>query len=205
MAVKLQIALDVRSIREALPLVQAVLPWADEVEVGSPLLVMEGVAAIRAVREVVGERFVVADTKIADAGDAIARACFEAGANAVTVLAQASRATVMAARRAADEWRGQLWLDLIGTENPVVRATVMAQLADGFIAYRPGNGLPRVIVSNLMALDRPVRVAGGLTLATLDRLDGLGLDGVIVGSAILQAGEPATMAAAFHKAVRGLR
>jgi 3-hexulose-6-phosphate synthase len=203
MAVRLQVALDVLDIERALRLVEAVRPWVDEIEVGSPLLVKEGVAAIRAVRSVAGDRVVIADTKIADSGGAIARLCFDAGAHAVTVLAQTSQKTLTEARAVADEYRGRIWLDLIGTENPVVRATVMAGLVDGFIAHRPPAGLPRVVVSTLLALNRPVRLAGGLNLATLERLRGLPLDGIIVGSAILKADDPASTAAAMHEMLRG--
>lgn len=204
MSIRLQFALDVPEIETAVRLVEATAAWVDDFEVGSPLLVIQGVAAVREVRRHCRDHRLIADAKVADAGTLIAEACFGAGADGVTVLAQASQTTLQAARVVADRHGGALWLDLIGSENPTVRAQVMAPLVDGFIVYRPPSGLPRVVVDTILGLGKPVRVAGGLTLEMLARLRGLALDGIIVGSAILHAEAPGSMAQAFHAALQEL-
>jgi 3-keto-L-gulonate-6-phosphate decarboxylase len=204
MTIRLQLALDVLEIATASRFVEATAEWVDEFEVGSPLLVMEGVRAIHELRRQCPDRPLLADTKIADSGALIAEACFAAGVNSITVLAQASQGTLQEARAVANRYHGVVWLDLIGAENPVVRAQVTAHLVDGFVVHRPPSGIPRVVVDNVLALGKPVRVAGGLTVEAVTRLGGLALDGIIVGSAILKSDDPGSMARAFRTALREL-
>ncbi|HBY97385.1 MAG: orotidine 5'-phosphate decarboxylase [Ardenticatenaceae bacterium] len=204
MTVRLQLALDVLEIDTAVRLVAATAEWVDDFEAGSPLLVTQGTAAIRDLRRHCPDHRLIADPKVADAGALIAEACFSAGADGITVLAQASQMTLEAARTVADRYGGAIWLDLIGSENPTVRAQVMAPLVDGFIIYRPPSGLPRVVVDTILGLGKPVRVAGGLTVETVARLAGLALDGIIVGSAILHSDKPGSMARAFRTALEEL-
>ncbi len=70
---RLQLALDVPSLAASLGTVCALRPRLGRVEVGTPLMLHAGVAAIELVRSVLppGVR-VVADTKICDGGNRIA-------------------------------------------------------------------------------------------------------------------------------------
>ena len=61
-------------------------PAVDIVEIGTPLLIAEGLGAVRAVCSAHPGMIVLADTKIMDAGGYEARLAFEAGADIVTVL-----------------------------------------------------------------------------------------------------------------------
>lgn len=202
MCVRLQLALDVQDIDTAVRLMEATAEWVDDFEVGSPLLVAQGVAAIRELRRHCRGHRLVADAKVADAGAMIAEACFAAGADGITVLAQASQSTIQAARGVADRYGGAIQLDLIGTENPTVRAQVMTPWVDAFIIYRPPAGLPRVVVDSIAGLGKPVWLAGGLTVETVARLEGLALEGIVVGRAILHADDPGRMARAFRDALQ---
>src|SRR4051812_42398254 len=86
-AARMQLALDQTSLQGALSLLAALAGRPSRVEAGTPLLLAEGAAAVRAIREQVGENVVVvADTKICDAGERIARVAFAAGADVVTVV-----------------------------------------------------------------------------------------------------------------------
>jgi len=83
---KLQLALDLPSLAASLSTVCALRPRVGRVEVGTPLMLHAGVAAIELVRSVVPSGVkVVADTKICDGGNRIAIDSFKAGADVVTV------------------------------------------------------------------------------------------------------------------------
>ncbi|WP_204276679.1 orotidine 5'-phosphate decarboxylase / HUMPS family protein, partial [Klebsiella aerogenes] len=58
----------------------------DIIEVGTILCVAEGVRAVRDLKALYPDRIVLADAKIADAGQILARMCFEAHADWITVI-----------------------------------------------------------------------------------------------------------------------
>jgi 3-hexulose-6-phosphate synthase len=112
---KLQLALDMPSLPTALAMVCALRPRLARVEVGTPLLLHAGVAAIELVRSVLPAGIkVVADTKICDAGNRIAVDSFSAGADVVTVVGVAVDGPT---------WRGVL--DAVSSEPPVARAVLI--------------------------------------------------------------------------------
>lgn len=214
--VNLQLALDEPAIETAAALTGQAAPLIDILEVGTPLLVSQGVAAIRRLREALGTAKVAlfADTKISDEGATIARLCYEAGADALSVVDGASTATLHGVRDVADEMGRQLWVDLLHHSNPVVRARTLAPFVDGFVLYRPVGGLPPLLVEGLLSVDRPFRLAGGLTLGIARRALAAQrpyptrgtapapLEGIIVGRAITAAPDVPSALRAFHALCR---
>jgi 3-hexulose-6-phosphate synthase len=197
----LQLALDHCTLEEAVDMAARAAPLVDTVEVGTPLLVREGVAALRQVRaQLEGHSCgLFADTKISDEGPAIARVCFEAGADAVSVV-DGARTNLLGVRAIASEFGNkEVWVDLLNDANPIIRARALAPLVDGFIIHRPESGLPRLLVEGLLAVDRPLRLAGGITLGRARRAlqihyavpwrqTSMGaMEGIIVGRAITEA------------------
>lgn len=190
----LQLALDTESLDEAEALARRALPWVDTMEVGTPLLLCAGMAALSRVRALLGDDGprLLADTKISDEGARIAQLCFDHGASAVSVVDGASTATLREVRELADARGCQVWVDLLHHSNPIIRAQAVAPYVDGFILYRPPAGLPPLLVEGLLSLDRPFRMAGGIDLPMAEHLmrprpDELLLEGIIVGRAITQA------------------
>ena len=97
---RLQLALDLPSMRASQAVVAALTPRLARVEVGTPLLLHEGMRAVEWLRGELGPAgTVVADAKICDAGARIARDAFEAGADVVTVVGAAADMTT---------WKGVL-------------------------------------------------------------------------------------------------
>src|SRR5882757_4877391 len=90
----LQLALDLPSLRVCRAVVAALTPRLARVEVGTPLLLHEGIRAVEWLRGELGPAgTVVADAKICDAGARIARDAFAAGADVVTVVGAAADMT----------------------------------------------------------------------------------------------------------------
>lgn len=208
----LQLALDHCTLEMAEALTRLAAPIVDTVEVGTPLLIREGVAALRLLHPLLAHHDceLFADTKISDEGESIAELCYEAGADAVSVVDGASTRTMHAVRAVADRFERELWVDLLYHSNPIVRARALAPFVDGFILHRPESGFPDQLVDGLLAVDRPIRLAGGLTIeearraASFQRQNGGAhraqmepAEGMIVGRAITHATDVEEALAAF--------
>lgn len=197
----LQLALDLLPLDEAVAIARRAIPYVNTIEVGTPLLIREGVAAIRRLRAElsdVPQIALMADTKISDEGAEIGRLCFEAGADGLTVVDGASTATLQAVYEVANAQGKQVWVDLLYHSNPIIRAHAIAPYVDGFLFHRPPSGFPPLLVDGLLALDRPIRLAGGMDLdlahrarriwtEAASRETMLPQEGFVIGRAITQA------------------
>ena len=65
---KLQIALDLVDTNTALKMVEKIQDIIDIVEIGTPMIVKEGMAPVKAMKEKFPQVTVLADVKIADGG-----------------------------------------------------------------------------------------------------------------------------------------
>ena len=114
---KLQLALDSSNSQEAKRILKKVSDLVDIVEVGTPLLMKEGIKVVTEIKDAYPQLEVLADLKIMDAGDIEASIGFEAGADIVTVLGVAHDVTI---RRAVDQARvlsKQVMVDLIAVSD----------------------------------------------------------------------------------------
>ncbi|TAM66021.1 MAG: 3-keto-L-gulonate-6-phosphate decarboxylase [Microbacteriaceae bacterium] len=100
---KLQIALDVITIPEALAALNATASHVDVVEVGTILCLSAGMEAVRCLRAAYPEHTVLADVRIAEAGSLIANLAYDAGADWVSVVSGAAYSTVEAVVHVAKE------------------------------------------------------------------------------------------------------
>jgi 3-hexulose-6-phosphate synthase len=210
--VRLQLAIDTLDLGEAEALVSRVRDLVDIVEVGTPLVLCEGVAAVRRMHAAFPELAILADLKIVDGGHLEASLGFEAGAGIVTVLAVAADATVRAAVRAARERAGEVMVDLIGVEDLARRAAEVEALGAHYVCLHTGvdvqhggadaagralDGLRRVRSALRTAR---TAVAGGITPANASAIAALGPDIVVVGAGIAGAADPRAAAAALRAA-----
>ncbi|WP_404924239.1 3-keto-L-gulonate-6-phosphate decarboxylase UlaD [Mesomycoplasma hyopneumoniae] len=90
----LQIALDNQSIQEAIDSAKKAEKYIDIIEVGTILLASEGKKAISELRKAFPDKIIVADGKIADAGNIFGKMFFEAGADFTTVICAAETPTI---------------------------------------------------------------------------------------------------------------
>src|SRR5918997_4760676 len=97
-----QVSLDVTSIDEALELAEiGVRAGVDWLEAGTPLILAEGLRAVRALHERFPNHPIVADLKTMDGGYLEAEMMAKAGASMVVVMGVAHPATIRATVRAA--------------------------------------------------------------------------------------------------------
>lgn len=201
---KLQLALDRPDLAHALEVVAQVAPYIDLIEAGTPLLIREGIRAVRELRRRYRGRAIVADIKVIDAGEPIAELAFAAGANVVTVLGGASDEVIERVVKSARRYEGAVMADSLSVVNLPERTLQLRELGvssicinrRGFIKKAkssPEENLKRLI-SLISGIELPVYLAGGIDLSELPTLCEAPLAGVIVGAAIAEASSPASVA-----------
>ncbi|BBH23477.1 hypothetical protein Back11_48220 [Paenibacillus baekrokdamisoli] len=90
---KLQLALDLVNTEEAKQLVKEVESYIDIVEIGTPVVINEGLRAVTAIKEAFPHLQVLADLKVMDAAGYEVMKASEAGADIVTILGVAEDMT----------------------------------------------------------------------------------------------------------------
>ena len=217
-----QISLDLTSIREALEVAEvAVGAGVQWLEAGTPLVLAEGVHAIRALHERFPDHPVVADLKIMDGGGLETALAAEAGASFVVVMSRATDATVRAVVREGHARGVQVMGDVLGCADYAAETVRMEQLGvDAVIAHlgfdQRGEDpalsvfdfLPDVVRSTRL----PVQAVGGIRLEDLERLPGLGAPLVVVGAplvispdAFAPAADLATLAKILGEVVKAVK
>ena len=192
---KLQIALDTVSSDQAVDLVGGIADVIDIVEIGTPMVVREGMTGVRKVKEKYPKVTVLADTKIVDGGDLECADACEAGADIVTVLALADNATVSSVIETAHKYGRKAMADLLCVTDIPGRAKELFGMGMDYICVHTAVDVQRSgktpldDLKELVSAIPPERaaVAGGISLATLDKYVALKPAIVIAGSSLLKA------------------
>ncbi|MAE64734.1 MAG: 3-hexulose-6-phosphate synthase [Phycisphaeraceae bacterium] len=193
---QLQIALDLCTIDEGRALADALDDLVDIFEIGTPMILQDGMAAIRAMTA--EGRTLLADTKIVDAGEHEALIAFDAGADLVTVLGVADDATVHGVVSAARARSGRVLADLITIHDVARRAVELVELGVDLVcvhtAYdRQSSGAdPLAELAEVVAVVGAERcaVAGGLDAAKMPYVAALAPAVAVVGGAVATSAEP---------------
>src|SRR5919108_6625358 len=116
---KLQLALDTPDLAHELEFAGRVAAHVDLIEAGTPLLIRQGIRAVRESRRRHRGRPIVADIKVIDAGEPIAELAFAAGAKVVTVLGCAADEVIERVVRSAKRYDGHVMADSLTVLNIV--------------------------------------------------------------------------------------
>ena len=202
---QLQLAIDVLSTRDALTVAEKVYPYCDIVEIGTPLIIEEGVHALTAIKEKFPDKTYLADLKIMDAGDIEADSGFSRGADIVTVLAAADDITIQNALFCREKYGGQIMADLINVAKSTERAKQLQDIGVDIICVHTAYDVQSEVNNPLAELKtvRPaisckIAVAGGLKRKNIEQVIDAGADIVIVGSAITKHADPKSEAKAIY-------
>lgn len=206
---KLQLALDFMTVEQAIRMIGLTRDYVDIFEVGTPLLLREGVSAIRRIRRAYPYLRILGDAKIVDGGFEEARMLFEAGANIVTVLAAASEGTLLAVARAAEECEGEVAADLIASSDPVAAIGCLVKAHIGTVCvHRPSDSgswqLENSRLLSELSAKKPrlrIMVAGGIGVETVPSILPIAPEIVVVGRSIVASSDPAGAARAIHDAM----
>lgn len=205
---KLQVAMDLLTVEDALELAGKVAEYVDIIELGTPLIKAAGLSAVTAVKEAHPDKIVFADMKTMDAGELEAEIAFNAGADLVSVLGSADDSTIAGAVKAAQAHNKGIVVDLIGVADKVSRAKEARALGAKFVEFHAGldeQAQPGYDLNGLLSAGEearvPFSVAGGVNASTIDAVQRAGADVAVAGSAIYSAADPALAAKELKAAI----
>lgn len=205
---KLQVAMDVATLDEALTLSRQVADHVDIIELGTPLIKHEGVAAISAIKAAHPEKEIFADMKTADAGELEAGIAFGAGADYVTVMGAADDDTIRGAVKSATENGKQIVADMITVKDRVRRAREVTDLGVAFCEIHAGldeqaqEGYSiQAVIDDGKEAGVPFSIAGGVTIDSIRDVQAAGATVAVAGGAIRSADDPTAAAKELRTAI----
>lgn len=189
---KVQISLDFETLADALPVAEiAVRAGVDWLEVGTPLILGEGLHAVRALKKRFPDHPVVADLKTMDAGFLEAEMMFKAGATFVVVMGVAHEHTIKETVRAARTYGGCVMGDIMLHPDKVGIARRMEELGVDIIVVHTGYDerhaeVGKSPLDDLPAIRKAVRLplqaVGGLSLEQAAQTPLLGAEVAVIGA-----------------------
>ncbi|MFC4778860.1 3-hexulose-6-phosphate synthase [Paenibacillus sp. GCM10023252] len=208
---ELQLALDLVDIKGAKQVVKEVEAYIDIVEIGTPVVINEGLHAVRAIKEAFPNLQVLADLKIMDAGGYEIMKASEAGADIITVLGATDDSTIKGAVEEARKQGKRILVDMINVKDIETRAAQIDALGVDYICVHTGYDLQaegRNSFEELQTIKRVVKnaktaVAGGIKLSTLPEVIKAQPDLVIVGGGITGQDDKQAVAAQMQKLIKG--
>ncbi|MCF8888648.1 MULTISPECIES: 3-hexulose-6-phosphate synthase [Priestia] len=207
---ELQLALDLVNISEAKEVVQEVQEYIDIVEIGTPVVINEGLKAVKEIKEAFPSLKVLADLKIMDAGAYEVMKASEAGASIITILGATDDSTIKGAVEEAKKQGTQILVDMINVKNLEQRAKEVDALGVDYICVHTGYDLQaegETPFDHLQTIKRVVKnaktaVAGGIKLNTLPEIVQSQPDLVIVGGGITSEKDKRNVAEEMKKVVK---
>jgi 3-hexulose-6-phosphate synthase len=189
---ELQLALDLVNIPEAIQLVKEVEDHIDIVEIGTPVVINEGLHAVKAMKEAFPNLKVLADLKIMDAAGYEVMKASEAGADIITILATAEDESIKGAVEEAKKQGKKILVDMIAVKDLAARAKELDAMGVDYICVHTGYDLQAIgknSFEDLQTIKGVVKsaktaIAGGIKLETLSEAIKAQPDLIIVGGGI---------------------
>ena len=208
---ELQLAIDLLNKEEAAELAKKVEEYVDIVEIGTPIVINEGLPAVQHLNENISNAKVLADLKIMDAADYEVSQAVKFGADVVTILGVAEDASIKAAVEEAHKNNKQLLVDMIAVQDLEKRAKELDEMGADYIAVHTGYDLQAEGQSPLESLrtvksvikNSKVAVAGGIKPDTIESIVAENPDLIIVGGGIANADDPKAAAKSCRDAIEG--
>ncbi|WP_409305839.1 3-hexulose-6-phosphate synthase [Peribacillus sp. SCS-155] len=207
---ELQLALDLVNIPEAIELVKEVEDHIDIVEIGTPVVINEGLRAVKEVKEAFPNLKVLADLKIMDAAGYEVMKASEAGADIVTILGAAEDESIKGAVDEAKKQGKKILVDMIAVKDLQGRAKELDEFGVDYICVHTGYDLQAVgqnSFEDLRTIKSVVKnaktaIAGGIKLETLSEVIKAEPDLVIVGGGITGQDDKKAAAAKMQEMIK---
>ncbi|TDQ37387.1 3-hexulose-6-phosphate synthase [Aureibacillus halotolerans] len=207
---KLQLALDLVNIQEAKELIREVEEHIDIIEIGTPVIKIEGLKAVTEIKEAFPNLLVLADLKTMDAAAYEVQKASEAKADIVTVLGVAEDESIKGAVAEAKKQGKQVLVDLIAVKDIETRAKELDAFGVDYICVHTGYDLQAVgknSFADLQTIKGVVKhaktaIAGGIKLETLPEVISVKPDLVIVGGGIANQDDKKAVAAKMQAMIQ---
>lgn len=211
---KLQVALDVLDLKEAIRIASQVHSFVDIIEAGTPLIKSEGIGVVKRLKDNFPEKEICADLKTADAGFLEVEMAAEAKADIISILADAYDNTITEALRASHDFNVEIMADLIVSRKPIKRLKEIINLnyKGKKLSYALAHsGLDRQasrraplseIEAMIQVPDHPkLAIAGGIRPSDIKNIMAYPVSVIIVGGAITKADKPDEIACRFKELI----
>lgn len=210
-SLELQLAIDLLNKEQAAELANKVKDYVDIVEIGTPIVINEGLPSVQHMDENIDGVKVLADLKIMDAADYEVSQAVKFGADVVTILGVAEDASIKAAVEEAHKHGKELLVDMIAVQDLEQRAKELDEMGADYIAVHTGYDLQAQGVSPLDSLRKvkgviknsKIAIAGGIKPETIEEVAAESPDLVIVGGGIANAKDPVEAAKQCKAAIEG--
>lgn len=192
-----QISLDLTTVDEALETAEmAIRAGVDWLEVGTPLVIAQGMRPVQALRDRYPDVPIIVDLKTMDGGWLEVELMAGAGATHVVVMGQAQRETIELVVRAGRDFGVNVMGDNLGMRDPVEGARRLAELGCDIVIHHIGydyrtvrkqrgksfeNPLDR-LRDVVAAVPVPVQAVGGLTIEQAVAAPSYGAPIVVIGA-----------------------
>lgn len=194
-----QISLDFTGLTEALEMAhRAVRAGVDWLEAGTPLILAEGLEAVRGLRREFTHP-IVADLKTMDGGYLEAEMMAQAGATHVVVMGRAHPATIKAVVQAGRDYGVKVMGDDLACEDKPAAARRMQELGVDYIVHHVGYDERRdaavirehggraptpldELAAIVAAVHIPVQAVGGLSVTQTRELPKYGVHNLVLGA-----------------------
>ncbi|WP_028390351.1 3-hexulose-6-phosphate synthase [Bacillus cihuensis] len=207
---ELQLALDLVNTEEAIKLVEEVKDYIDIVEIGTPVVKIEGLQAVKAVKEAFPQLQVLADMKTMDAAGYEVLKAAENGADIVTILAVAEDESIKGAVAEAKKQGKKILIDLIAVKDLAKRAQEVDAMGVDYICVHTGydlqakgqNSFKDLETIKSVVKNAKTAIAGGIKLETLPEVLKSNPDLVIVGGGIANQEDKKAVAAEMKRLIK---
>jgi 3-hexulose-6-phosphate synthase len=212
-----QVSLDLTNIDDALSFADvAVRAGVDWLEAGTPLILGEGLHAVRALHDAFPDNPVVADLKTMDGGYLEAEMMAKAGADWVVVMGVAHPATIRAVVKAGKDYGVGVMGDIMAADDPAACAVRLQELgADVILVHTsydargeaPGMSPLDDLQAVVDAVSIPIQAVGGLSVEQAVAMPSLGAPLIVLGAPLVidaQEFSPAASADELEKLLTDL-
>ena len=206
---KLQVAFDLQSSDEILNFIEKNGDLIDIIEIGTPLIIKEGLKSVLKIKKKFPKQTVLADLKIMDAGLLEAQIGFDAGADIVTVLGLASTKTLSSVKQAAVKNEKEVMVDMINHPCPENKWNELKNMEMGFCCLHTANDDSQDGETPLNDLERfynlhggeNIAVAGGINPDMIRKINSFHPEIVIVGGYIANSRNQRNALEEIHQAM----
>ncbi|MBD3231254.1 hypothetical protein GF322_01185 [Candidatus Dependentiae bacterium] len=203
---KLQISFDLANLDQCIEIAEKVVQYADILEVGSSLVLKEGIKAVEIFKKQFPQKEIFADIKLVDRIDGTIKNYADAGASYVTILAGTSNAIIQEASQLAHSRNIKIALDLVDSYSIGQSAMDAKALDIDLIIFHGPYESSRVteILEEWQSVrgntNLPIYIAGGINKTNIDKILSFKPQGIIIGEAITKSDNP-TKEAEFFKSL----
>ena len=206
---KLQVAFDLQSSDEILNFMEKNGDLIDIIEIGTPLIIKEGLKSVLKIKKKFPKQTVLADLKIMDAGLLEAQIGFDAGADIVTVLGLASTKTLYGVKKTAVKNSKEVMVDMINHPCPENKWNELKNMEMGLCCLHTANDDSQDGETPLNDLERfynlhggkNIAVAGGINPNMIRKINSFHPEIVIVGGYIMNSRNQRDALEEIHQAI----